>query len=60
MKSANAAAAASTGALQSPAWDWRNNRMLGYQGLSVRSNIHRQSGTLEIIVHTGLPIAPAR
>src|SRR6516162_5843322 len=39
---------------------WRNRRTLGYHGLSLRSSSQRQSGAKGSMIHTGLPIAPAR
>jgi hypothetical protein len=38
----------------------RNNRALGYQGLSSRSSSQRQSGACVNKIQTGLPNAPAR
>lgn len=45
---------------QSPGVGCRNRRMLGYQGLSIRSSIHRQSGEKGSSTQTGLPMAPAK
>ena len=45
---------------QSPGRGWRYSRMVEYQGLSVRSSIHRQSGMKPSATHTGTPNAPAR
>ena len=39
---------------------WRNSRMVGYHGVSLRPIIHRQSGQRATIIQTGLPIAAAR
>src|SRR5208282_2931224 len=52
-------AIAATGVTQSPAVLCRNNRIVGYQGESVRSINHRQSGTRFSNVQTGFPNAPA-
>ena len=41
-------------------WDCRNRRRLEYHSLSVRSYIHRQSGTWGIKTQHGHPIAPAK
>jgi hypothetical protein len=43
-----------------PARGCRNSRIVGYQGLSSRRVIHRQSAGSYISVHVGKPIAPAR
>src|SRR3954462_1109482 len=53
------AIAANTGA-QSPSRLWRNSRIDGYQGLSARSSIQRQSGTCRSATQVGRPSAPAR
>ena len=45
---------------QSPSNFCRNSRIVGYQGLSVRSKSQRQSGTKGKATHTGTPSAPAR
>src|SRR5258706_15982851 len=47
-------------ARQSPGVGWRNSRIVGYQGESVRSRSQRQSGTCSRASHTGRPIDPAR
>src|SRR4029077_18844801 len=39
---------------------WRNRRRVGYQGLSLRSSSHRQSGTYRNATHVGRPSAPAK
>src|SRR4051812_25513999 len=39
---------------------WRNRRIEGYHGLSLRSNSQRQSGTNRNATHTGIPNAPAK
>ena len=38
----------------------RNSRMVGYQGLSLRSSPHRHSGEAASTIHIGRPRAPAR
>ena len=45
---------------QSPRRDWRNSRIVGYQGLSSRSSSQRQSGEKGNATHTGAASAPAR
>src|SRR6185312_4531827 len=45
---------------QLPGCDCRKSRMVGYQGLSSRSSIHRQSGAYESATQTLAPSAPAR
>src|SRR5205807_1842685 len=54
------AAQRSKTSLQSPARCWRKRRIVGYQGLSVRSRSQRQSGTLDSKTHTRTPSAPAK
>src|SRR5271157_2830508 len=49
-----------TTSCQFPNVDWRNRRAVGYQGLSSRSSIQRQSGELFNRIQTGLPMARAR
>jgi hypothetical protein len=39
---------------------WRNKCRVGYQGLSLRFNNHRQSGAKGNMSQVGSPIAPAR
>ena len=48
------------GSDQSPGLACRKSRMEGYQGLSDRFSIQRQSGVAESSSHVGLPSAPAR
>ncbi len=48
------------GHAQSPVAVCRNNRMVGYQGLSVRSSSHLHSAGKGNSSATALPIAPAR
>src|SRR6185312_16449771 len=55
-----ASRAALTALGQSPCAGWRNSRAVGYQGVSVRSIIQRQSKKNGMRIHTGLAIAPAR
>ena len=50
----------STGSFHCPLAGARNNRIVGYHGLSDRSNIQRKSGSLGISVQIGRPSAPAR
>ena len=45
---------------QSPTRSCLNSRARPYQGVSVRSSIHRYSGAAERQIHTGRPKAPAR
>src|SRR3954463_14309637 len=45
---------------QSPRLGWRNNRIVGYHGLSSRSSSQRQSPAQGSIVKVGRPRAPAR
>ena len=45
---------------QSPRLVWRKSRAVGYQGLSSRPSIHRQSQTNVCATQTGAPSAPAR
>ena len=58
--SASAAAISAKTPAQSPAAFWRNSRMVGYQGESVRSISQRQSGWSRSATQTGRPSAPAR
>ena len=48
------------GETQSLGADWRNSRMLGYQGESRRCMPQRQSGINGIRTQTGFPMAPAK
>lgn len=50
----------STTGCHSPGDFCRNSRVAGYQGLSFRCAIHRQSAQKGKSSHTGLPSAPAR
>ena len=50
---------ATTGS-QAPGHFRRKSRIVGYQGLSARSSIQRQSAAASSNVHTGTPSAPAR
>ena len=45
---------------QSPGWIWRYNRIVGYQDVSSRPNLHLQSGANGNSNHTGFPSAPAQ
>lgn len=56
----SASRTASMTVFQSPNAGCLNNRASGYHGLSVRSSNHRQHVSKRFMIHTGLPIAPAR
>ena len=56
--SASAAAAMASGRRLGPGE--RNRRSVGYQGVSVRSSSHRQSGAWGSITQAGRPMTPAR
>src|SRR6266550_4766885 len=45
---------------QSPREGWRNSRIVGYHGLSLRSSSQRQSAAACSMSQTGTPSAPAR
>src|SRR5215831_19366937 len=49
-----------TTVVHSPAVACRNSLAVGYQGVSLRSSNHRQSGMKGNSTHTGRPNAPAR
>ena len=59
VRAASASATRATTSSQAPGDGWRNNRIVGYHGLSSPSASQRMSAGVAIIVHTGLPIAPA-
>src|SRR5258707_15513717 len=46
--------------VQSPRFCWRNSRIVGYQGLSLRFVSQRQSARNGSRIQTGLPIPAAR
>src|SRR5262245_50311554 len=46
--------------VQSPGLGCRYNRAVGYQGVSLRSNSHRQSAAYLSAIHVGRASAPAR
>src|SRR5205814_912432 len=59
-KSRRASAISRNTGAHSPAFSWRKSFMVGYQGVSSRSSIQRQSGAKGSATHVGTPNAPAR
>src|SRR5277367_746713 len=59
-RSASAAVTSAMTVSHAPGVCCLNRRADGYQGLSVRLSIQRQSDAFGSMIQTGLPIAPAR